>query len=163
MTLSRKEISKRYYQRHREEILAKTRTPEERAKKRAYDKEHYKTRSEKNKAKTKSWRQNHPEKVLEYREKYKDRQKALAKTPKYRAIFKKSREKYNEANPEKHQAHIILNNAMSSGKIVRKPCEICGCSKSEGHHEDYSKPLEVVWLCRKCHKNHHKERRQNVA
>lgn len=75
----------------------------------------------------------------------------------------RSRKKYIIANPEKHQAHIILNNAITSGKIARKPCEKCGETKTEGHHEDYSKPLEVIWLCRKCHCHIHKERRQNAA
>lgn len=163
MTLTKQEINKSYYQRHREEILAKARTPEERERKRAYDKEYYKTRSEKNKAKTKRWRHTHPEKVLEYREKYKERQKELYKTPKYKKMMAKSRLKYILNNPEKHQAHILLNQAVRRGDIQRKPCEVCSNPQVEGHHEDYTKPLEVIWLCRKCHYNHHKERRQNAA
>jgi hypothetical protein len=45
--------------------------------------------------------------------------------------------------------------AVRSGRLVRKPCEVCGEPKSEGHHEDYHKPLEVVWLCRRHHKLAH--------
>ena len=43
--------------------------------------------------------------------------------------------------------------AVKKGWIVRKPCEICGDVKSQGHHEDYSQPYEVRWLC----DTHHKE------
>jgi hypothetical protein len=38
--------------------------------------------------------------------------------------------------------------AIREGALTRKTCEVCGDPKSEGHHEDYSKPLDVVWLCR---------------
>jgi len=37
------------------------------------------------------------------------------------------------------------------GKITRKPCEVCGSGDSQKHHDDYSKPLEVRWLCRAHH------------
>ena len=46
--------------------------------------------------------------------------------------------------------------AVKRGTIIKLPCGICGNSKVEGHHEDYNKPLEVVWLCNK----HHRERHQ---
>lgn len=44
-----------------------------------------------------------------------------------------------------------LRSALEAGTIVKKPCQVCGNLKVEGHHEDYSKPLEVDWLCRKHH------------
>lgn len=47
--------------------------------------------------------------------------------------------------------------AIKSGKLTRLPCESCGATKSEAHHEDYSKPLEVKWLCRKCHGAAHRK------
>lgn len=36
-----------------------------------------------------------------------------------------------------------------------EPCRVCGEMKAEMHHEDYSKPREVVWLCRLCHVRYH--------
>jgi hypothetical protein len=39
------------------------------------------------------------------------------------------------------------------------PCVVCGNPKTDGHHEDYSKVLDVVWLCRKHHMERHDELR----
>lgn len=58
---------------------------------------------------------------------------------------------YHERYPDKAHAHTTTGNAVRDGKLVRKPCEICGKEKSEAHHEDYSKPLEVIWLCKQHH------------
>jgi hypothetical protein len=46
---------------------------------------------------------------------------------------------------------------LRRGKIERKPCEVCGDEKAQMHHEDYSKPLDVRWFCRKHHLELHKE------
>ncbi len=43
---------------------------------------------------------------------------------------------------------------LKRGKLKRKGCEKCG-SKAQMHHADYSKPLQVRWLCRKHHMGHH--------
>jgi len=56
-------------------------------------------------------------------------------------------------NPEKYRAQNKLNNALRDNKIT-KPlvCDICGSGGIiHAHHTDYSRPLEVVWLCAKCH------------
>lgn len=55
----------------------------------------------------------------------------------------------------KQDARVILNNAVRIGALERpKQCLECKLEKKvEGHHEDYSKPLSVVWLCRQCHSN----------
>lgn len=54
---------------------------------------------------------------------------------------------YRAANDEKYKAHYLVNNALKRGKIEKLPCFICGCEKTEAHHADYSRPLDVVWLC----------------
>jgi len=41
------------------------------------------------------------------------------------------------------------------GKLTPQPCATCGDSAAEMHHEDYDRPLSVVWLCRMCHVEHH--------
>lgn len=53
--------------------------------------------------------------------------------------------------PEKYIARAKVNNGLRYGKIEKKKCMVCKNPKTEAHHPDYSKPLEVVWLCRKHH------------
>lgn len=55
--------------------------------------------------------------------------------------------------PERKKAYSKLDWAVRSGKIKKEPCIKCGDPNSQGHHEDYSKPYEVIWLC----DLHHKE------
>lgn len=64
------------------------------------------------------------------------------------------------------KAHNIVEAALYNGTLVRpKSCEKCGCEGSckngasliQAHHDDYNKPLEVKWLCRKCHYDWHQE------
>ena len=56
------------------------------------------------------------------------------------------------------------NAAQKVGRAIeicvmsRKPCVICGNQKSEGHHQDYNKPYDVVWLCSQHHRRLHYNR-----
>jgi len=59
--------------------------------------------------------------------------------------------RYREKNPEKHRAHLDLRNAIRRGLLEKSPCEVCGALRVEGHHDDYARPLEVRWLCKKHH------------
>ena len=54
-------------------------------------------------------------------------------------------------------AHSRVSQAIRNGCLVRQPCVRCGEVKSLAHHEDYDKPLDVMWLCQPCHKQRHKE------
>ena len=51
---------------------------------------------------------------------------------------------------------LFTNAATRLGIIVKQPCEVCGKLKVDAHHDDYSKPTEVRWLCRKHHSWHHR-------
>lgn len=55
---------------------------------------------------------------------------------------------------EKQAARVKLNKALKKGVVISKPCH-CG-KKAEAHHDDYTKPLEIKWLCRTHHANYHK-------
>lgn len=59
--------------------------------------------------------------------------------------------------PNKDKARGILSNAVVRGAIKRGVCEVCGEENAQGHHTDYSKPLDVMWLCFKHHTKWHVE------
>ncbi len=58
-------------------------------------------------------------------------------------------------------ANHAVQNAVRTGRLSKGPCEICGNPKAHGHHDDYSKPLEVRWLCALHHKQLHKAMKVN--
>jgi len=65
---------------------------------------------------------------------------------------------YRQRNPDKYSAHREVKAAVEKGLLVPLTCcQSCDSfGKTEGHHEDYSRPLDVVWLCVKCHKDLHR-------
>lgn len=48
------------------------------------------------------------------------------------------------------------------GKLVQQPCKKCGNAESQIHHDDYTKPLKVTWLCRPCHIELHQSRGERI-
>jgi len=60
-----------------------------------------------------------------------------------------------ERYPEKIKARNIFYREIRSGRLKRGNCEICNQSNAEAHHEDYFKPLDVIWLCKKHHRKLH--------
>jgi hypothetical protein len=72
-----------------------------------------------------------------------------------------AKKKWRENNPRAVRAHGLVNKALMRGKLKRPDkCQRCGKKcKPHAHHEDYEKPLEVIWLCAPCHKIHHEEKR----
>lgn len=85
-----------------------------------------------------AYRKNNVEKMREHRKRYRDKNGYS--------------NDWNNRNKDKMAAHSILNNAVKRGRIKREPCEMCGDTVVHGHHDDYTKPLEVRWLCRLHHK-----------
>ena len=112
-------------------------------------------------------RQNRKEKVEYYREydkkrfqndpKVKERHKRYQATEAGKASMIKARKKWQEQNPEKRAAHVLLYSRIRSGEVIKPEiCEKCGSGgKIHGHHHDYTKPLDVVWLCPLCHAKEH--------
>lgn len=95
-------------------------------------------------------------------ERHKNKRNALhrewtAQNPERAAEIKRE---WARRNPEKRSAHNALWRAIKKGELQPQPCEVCGAAEAEGHHEDYSKPLEVVWLCDAHHKARHVELRE---
>lgn len=68
-------------------------------------------------------------------------------------VFQRARKRAAQKWPERDKARRAIYYLVSTGVITRPDrCEKCGASgKIEAHHEDYSDPLRVQWLCLKCH------------
>lgn len=70
---------------------------------------------------------------------------------KYREIMARWKEK----SKEKISAHQKIYRELRMGRISKEPCVDCGSMNVHAHHEDYSKPMSVIWLCAKHHKQRH--------
>lgn len=72
---------------------------------------------------------------------------------------------FQRKNPAKVGAHHLFRAALRAGKIARpSSCSACGkICKPHGHHEDYSRPLDVRWLCQQCHNAWHAEQRAKAS
>lgn len=86
-----------------------------------------------------------------------DRERYQSNTKRRRAAMERLRFRRTR-NPERNRAYCLVHKAVKSGKLTRQPCEICG-QKAQAHHHDYSKPLDVQWLCMK----HHREIKHSKA
>lgn len=91
-----------------------------------------------------------------------DRHRRYQSTSDGREAMLRARELWKNANPEKRAAHVILGNAVKYGRIEKpKCCSKCGefypSRKIHAHHHDYTKPLDVVWMCLYCHVDEHKD------
>ena len=80
----------------------------------------------------------------------------------YYATHKKEKservKRYNIEYRNKYVCRYVFGNAVKLGKISRPiDCQQCfiECTP-DGHHDDYSKPFEVMWLCKCCHGKMHR-------
>lgn len=81
---------------------------------------------------------------VEYRKEYNTSERG-------REIAHETHRIYRMKNPEKRRAQAILYKAVKRGEIQKQCCEICGSANVQAHHSDYTKPLDVIWLCPKHH------------
>lgn len=61
----------------------------------------------------------------------------------------------NNDTKKKKLARWAVKRAVNSGILDRMPCEICGDKITHGHHPDYDRQLDVIWLCPSHHKQWH--------
>jgi hypothetical protein len=138
-------------------------TLEQKEKRREWERKYRKRPNANNAQKCREWYQRNLERA---------RKLSLEATKRYLATEKGKKKRNNRTcewekkNPEKRRAQEKLQYWVRTGKI-QKPHK---CSKCEiecdvqGHHEDYTKPLDVIWLCARCHfllhheHKHHRER-----
>lgn len=114
------------------------------------------------KAAVRTYRAANLEKVQEY-----DRQRGLL--PHRKEAVKARAHRYadrrgeqaaaaNERHPVERRARVTLGNGLRDGRLIRPAaCQSCGAKERlDAHHPDYSKPLEVMWLCKRCHGAEHR-------
>jgi hypothetical protein len=78
-----------------------------------------------------------------------------ASQPHRLALQKRLMAEYVQKHPERRKAHLQVEWAVRKGQLERHPCFVCGAQKVEGHHPDYDRPLDVVWLCVPHHRQAH--------
>lgn len=155
------EYHKRYYQENKEEIN-----------------QHYRDYRNNNKEKLKAYRQEHKEEKKAYNQAYqqehKEEIKAYCDNPEVRRkhrevdkIYKRKARLSGKVNgteefrkwKEKHPLGVLaqqkINYRIKTGQIKREKCQVCGRDKAHAHHPDYTKPLEVLWLCSIHHQRLH--------
>ena len=81
---------------------------------------------------------------------------AYQQTPQGKEALRRGTKAWERRNPVKKAASTAVNNAIRDGRLIRQPCEVCGKDKAHAHHDDYSKPLDVRWLCTTHHAEWHK-------
>jgi hypothetical protein len=75
--------------------------------------------------------------------------------PERRLKLLERQRRHRERDPEKYKARTAVGNALRDKRIAKGPCEVCGTTaRVQAHHADYSKPLDVRWLCFKHHREH---------
>lgn len=81
------------------------------------------------------------------------------KTGRGKAVRQLACQNYFEKWPGKRAANYSVSNALRDGRMARPDyCSSCGCScKPEAHHCDYTRPLDVTWLCVGCRKQWHRD------
>jgi len=116
--------------------------------------EHYQKHKTIEDQQTKIWRDKNKAKVKENWEKWYQKNKKRIKEKRQREDIKNGRKinakKYRKKYPEKTKAQSLARNNIKIPK--GQMCQDCGTNLAiERHHEDYSKPLGVVFLCKECH------------
>jgi monoamine oxidase len=149
---------------------------EAKEKKREYCKRYYREKRDLiNDSSRKKWRlrteEERKEDYLRQREYYENNKEAIQSrareryknlTPEQKQQNTARTKEWRRRNGEKTKAWSAVGNALFKGEIEKPPyCELCGVFdvKIHAHHEDYSKPLDVLWLCHDCHMSLHADER----
>ena len=153
MAFDRKAYMKRWNAEHREH-------------KRALQKKYYRENPAKYRRRSRAYKAANKEKVSAYNHNYweKNREALREKRRPLQLEYRRNhKEEHNKSSaeqrrkfPEKIRARSITNHAIRKGEIVRQPCEICGRTDVQAHHDNYNEPLKIRWLCVTCHNEWHR-------
>lgn len=142
-----KESRRQYRERHKERLLA-------------YSRDYY---------------QRNRERMLEYfaerrddpqvQEREKENKHSYRRTPEYKARQREVMKQWYQDPVYRahHRARALANRAIKAGKLIRQPCQVCKALPTEAHHEDYNRPLDVIWLCKVHHKQADIARQKTLA
>lgn len=107
---------------------------------------------------------NHGKQYFMCRECNTERMRRYMKTSKGRAHVRQAVYASIKRHQYKQDARLMLRDEIHRGNVQRP--EKCSKCKNKGmvhgHHGDYSKPLEVTWLCRVCHVDLHKKEKSKI-
>lgn len=90
------------------------------------------------------------------RPKYVEASRRYQTSPEGRAKINARRRRDYRLNKHKTYAKLMAEQAVRDGRIIKTPCIKCGNPDSRGHHPNYAKPLEVIWLCQAHHSEEHR-------
>lgn len=116
-------------------------------------------------ARLRQWRIDNPQKAKEIDRARNNDPKRVAKQKEYkrseagRASHARTQVRYVDEHPERRRARSSLEASIRRGEVTPWPvCAVpeCATAKPEAHHPDYSRPLSVVWLCHRHHKQAHR-------
>lgn len=126
--------------------------------KRAYDQAYRASHRKQHAAYIAAWRRKNAARFSMYKEEYyrTNREHILETNAAWRQKNPDKIYKYNHKDIEsgKHSARSAVRRAMVKGVLTKEDCA-CGRADVQAHHENYSKPLDVIWMCPMCHSRHH--------
>lgn len=96
---------------------------------------------------------------LENADRLKERKRLYEMRPEVKAKRRLYQQKRNKL---KVRCRSLVNRGLISGKIIKKPCEVCGNVLSQGHHADYSNANAVTWLCDLHHREVHNKKAMKI-
>lgn len=102
----------------------------------------------------KEWKRRNKEKCRSHFQRWYNnggKEKLAKKRKENPKIYLDSLKRTEEKFPEKRRARLIVMSMVKNGTLKKMPCVKCGEEKSFAHHDDYSKPMEVTWVCRRHH------------
>lgn len=144
-TPERQEYMREWYEEHKEDRAT-------------YMREYYLRNKQKFIEKAEEWRRENIDKA---RKNVRERMRAVRHTPEGRAYQRKIDQMMREKYPKRRAARDAVNKAIKDGVLIRPEyCELCKMKcPIHAHHPDYSKQLEVQWLCVGCHNKVEKEKK----
>lgn len=116
-------------------------------KQREASRRYYQKNKEKINAKKKVYRHKHKEQHAEAVKRYRIKHKEQ-----YYRYWRQYQQTVQRLN---NLARSEVYKALKAGVLVKGKCVECGAIKVEAHHRDYSKPLNVIWMCKKHHTEEH--------